>query len=222
MTWRDMLLPVPLANSPLNGADTAAYQFGVFSGDSMRVISYVMSAVNKKPKVFYGFDVFTGMPKEHAEEIFQPSWNPDIEPDAFNAVKRSGAPSVEAYVDSMVKRIESDGYGIPIDIQIGLVEDTLPRMEGLMPAIYVDFDMDIYSPTKFAFDHLMKNNLILEGTLIGYDDWGGVPDFDNFTYGEPRAHKEICDEYGLEMRELGRVGNAYPSVSSLWVVTKVR
>ena len=66
---------------------------------------------------------------------------------------------------------------------------------------------------------MMDNDLIKVGTIVGYDDWGGTPDFESFKYGESRAHKEICDEYGLEMEMVLQNGNQFPHVQTVWVVT---
>ena len=67
----------------------------------------------------------------------------------------------------------------------------------------------------------MENKLIVPGTIIGYDDWGGTPDFDTFKYGESRAHKEIIDEWGIKMTKLLQNGNAYPHVQTVWIVQEV-
>ncbi len=105
-----------------------------------------------------------------------------------------------------------------VSVIAGLVEETLPQQKDLKPAFYVDFDLDIYSPTKYAFDYLMENNLIVPGTLIGYDDWGGTPGFEEFKDGESRAHKEILDKWGISMTKLYQNGYAYPHVQTLWIV----
>ena len=60
--------------------DYDVYEFGVFRGDSMREIASLLNKHKIEVNKFYGFDVFTGMPKETAEPIFQESWDPDILP----------------------------------------------------------------------------------------------------------------------------------------------
>ena len=68
----------------------------------------------------------------------------------------------------------------------------------------------------------MENNLIVPGTLIGYDDWGGTPGFEEFKDGESRAHKEIVDEWGIKMTKLYQCGNAYPHVQTVWIVEDIK
>lgn len=201
------------------------YQFGVFRGDSMREIASLLNKHQIEVNKFYGFDVFTGMPKETAEPIFQDSWNPDIFPDEFNVLKymnlessQDCAAQIQTEVQSIFKQKESKTN---VSIIAGLVEETLPKQDNLKPAFYVDFDLDIYSPTKYAFNYLMENKLIVPGTLIGYDDWGGTPGFENFEDGESRAHKEIIDEWGISMNKLYQCGSDYPHVQTVWIVEGV-
>tara|TARA_A100001234_G_scaffold207234_1_gene204299 strand:- start:517 stop:1212 length:696 start_codon:yes stop_codon:yes gene_type:complete len=199
------------------------YQFGVFRGDSMRETAKILLKHKLSPRKYWGYDVFSGMPKETAEPIFQPSWDPDQMPDEFNVMSyveefntpEECAAGIEPTVQSV---FDAKGSSTKVDIVAGLVEDTLSKQD-LKPAFYVDFDLDIYSPTKYAFKYMMDNNLIKVGTIVGYDDWGGTPEFESFKYGESRAHKEICDEYGLEMEMVLQNGNQFPHVQTVWVVT---
>ena len=66
------------------------YEFGVFRGDSMIELAGILNKHKIEVNKFHGFDVFSGMPKETAEPIFQDSWNPDILPDEFNALRLFG------------------------------------------------------------------------------------------------------------------------------------
>lgn len=199
------------------------YQFGVFRGDSMRETAKILLKHKLNPRKYWGYDVFSGMPKETAEPIFQPSWDPDQMPDEFNVmsyVEEFNTPEECAKgIEPTVQEVfDSKCFSTKVDIVAGLVEDTLSTQD-LRPAFYIDFDLDIYSPTKYAFKYMMDNNLIKVGTIIGYDDWGGTPDFESFKHGESRAHKEICDEYGLEMELVLQNGNQFPHVQTVWVVT---
>ena len=87
MSWRTSLLDVAVNDhnsfekEELVNYDV--YQFGVFNGGSMKEIASILNRHKIEVNNFYGFDVFTGMPKETAEPIFQDSWNPDIFPDEF-------------------------------------------------------------------------------------------------------------------------------------------
>lgn len=229
MSWR----PGPLNHFFINNntftrkqlANMDVYQFGVFTGGSMLEIAELIGKHRLPINTFWGFDVFTGMPKELAEPIYQDSWNPDIEPDAFNAVLHTGSTGPEQVANTIQYNVQNILNFLlsptQANVVAGLVEQTLPAQTTLKPAFYVDFDMDIYSPTYAAFDYLMANKLIIPGTLIGYDDWGGTPDYETFGNGESRAHKEITDKYGLGITKIYQEGPGFPHVQTIWQVDRV-
>lgn len=230
MGWRRSFLDIVINDynvfSKEQLVNMDVYQFGVFTGDSMKELSSILSKHKIEVNSFYGFDVFTGMPKETAEPIAQPSWDPDVEPDTFNAVKRLNLESVDECVNKItneVKQIFSkNNNNSSVSIFPGLVEETVSANgEKFKPAFYIDFDLDIYSPTKYAFDYLAKNNLILPGTIIGYDDWGGTPGYEEMLDGESRAHREIVEEYGFKINKIFEIGQGFPNVQSIWVVEAV-
>jgi len=226
MSWRSSLLDIAI--NDYNSFDRNElveydiYQFGVFNGGSMKEIASILNKHKIEVNSFYGFDVFTGMPKETAEPIFQDSWNPDIFPDEFNVLKYMKLETPDECAKHIQTEIQNIFVGrenkTTVSVVAGLVEETLPKQKDLKSAFYVDFDLDIYSPTKYAFSYLMENNLIVPGTLIGYDDWGGTPGFEEFKDGESRAHKEILDEWGISMTKLYQNGYSYPHVQTLWIV----
>lgn len=202
------------------------YEFGVFRGDSMVELSALFNKHQIHVNKFHGFDVFSGMPKETAEPIFQESWNPDILPDEFNVMSydktlKTPEECAEVVREKAQNILDMANNPTKVNVVAGLVEETLSKQEDLKPAFYVDFDLDIYSPTKYAFNYLMENKLIVPGTIIGYDDWGGTPHFDTFKHGESRAHKEIIDEWGIKMTKLLQNGNAFPHVQTVWIVQEV-
>jgi hypothetical protein len=232
MGWRNSLFSVfndynNFSREELSEMD--AYQFGVLEGQSMCELSYLFVKNRIELNSFNGFDTFTGMPKETAEPVFQDSWDPDIDPDTFNTVKRLGVDSVETCVNLVKEKVEktfiNSNFKTDIKLFSGLVENTLNenfQKSDFKKAFYVDFDMDIYSPTKYAFNFLMENDLIIPGTIIGYDDWGGTPDYDKFRYGESRAHKEIVDQWGLKVTKLFEIGDSFPHVQNAWIVEDVK
>jgi len=230
MGWRKTLLDIAINDytdfdrKELSEMDV--YEFGVFTGDSMKEIASVLCRHKIEVNSFYGFDTFTGMQKETAEPISQPSWDPDIEPDAFNAVKRLELNSVTSVVDKITSEVtqvfEKNNNKTPVTLFPGLAQDSVEKHGSeFKPAFYVDFDMDIYSPTKYVFDYLMKNKLIQKGTFIGYDDWGGTPGYQEMLDGESRAHREIVEQYGIKITKLFEMGNAFPHVQNLWIVEEV-
>lgn len=227
-SWRGYVLPNLFkqhnifSQEDIKGMDM--YQFGVLDGDSMKELSKMFCTLEFPINSFYGFDVFTGMPKENAEPIFQEAWDPDLMPDAFNAVKRlnlSGPEEVASHIQRQVQSIYTqNNYPTNVSVVPGLVEETMQKIGDYKKAFYVDFDLDIYSPTKYAFDYLAKNGLIVKGTFIGYDDWGGTP-HKNFEHGESRAHKEVSDEYGIKMTKIYEGGQGDPHLQTVWIVDEV-
>jgi len=219
--WRGTLLPDAFL-SGLTGSDLGVYQFGVFSGDSMFNIGNIIHLTGTKIDHMLGFDVFTGMPKELAEPIFQDAWNPDIMPDYFNALIKYEFNSAKEYAEHMEARLRAAFPDFETIIFDGLVEEILPNIESPLPkAFYVDCDFDIYTPTKFGLDFLIKKGLIVPGTLIGYDDWGGTP-HDEFQYGESRAHREIIEENGMVMTMLGEISpDNGINIGTLWRVDEI-
>jgi hypothetical protein len=227
-SWRGGTLPILFEENNTFSSEQLlemdVYEFGVFNGDSMKELAGILNSKKIEVNSFYGFDVFTGMPKETAEPIFQEAWDPDIMPDAFNALLRLGINSREG----VAKHIESEVQEIfnvkkvntKVSIIAGLVEETMQNQSGYKEAFYVDFDLDIYSPTRYAFEFLAKNNLIVPGTMIGYDDWGGTP-HKNFEHGESRAHKEVSDLYGIQMTKLYEGGQGDPHLQTVWIVDEV-
>jgi hypothetical protein len=225
-TWRSSLLNNTFKNNNAFSNEQLinkdVYQFGVFNGDSMAEISNIMKNNNIAINNFNGYDVFSGMPKETEEPIFQDSWNPDKEPDAFNVVKKFCLNNTEQVVEVIENSLYNFNNNYKYKIFNGLVEDTLPQSKSVIkPAFYVDIDLDIYSPSKFVLDYMLENKLITEGTLIGYDDWGGTPNFENYEFGESRAHKEVCDKYNLTVKKIAQVGNTFPNVHNIWIVEKI-
>ncbi len=226
MSWRNFLLDIAINDfNAFNKKELVnynVYQFGVFNGGSMKEIAIILNNHNIQIDTFYGFDVFTGMPKETAEPIFQDSWNPDIFPDEFNVLKYMSLETPEdcaKHIEQEVQNVFTEKKNTSkVSVIPGLVEETFPQQKNLKPAFYIDFDLDIYSPTKYAFEYLMKNDLVVPGTLIGYDDWGGTPGFEEFKDGESRAHKEIVDKWGIKIAKLYQNGNSYPHVQTVWIV----
>ncbi len=197
------------------------YQWGVCTGRSMLETTRYMKQAGIRMDKHFGFDTFEGMPEETAEEVDQESWRKG----GLNASEFLGVSTVEEcvakiYTELVAVDSKPQYYLIP-----GLAEETINdennKKYGFTPALIIDADFDIYSPTKFALDYFIKNKIIVEGTFIYYDDWGGVKGWEEMKKGEARAHKEICDEYSIEFNFLGQIGNSFPHVQRLYQVTKV-
>lgn len=197
--WR-MNLGNYLYSSPLL-ATGDIYQFGVWDGFSMQVLGGIIHLINeqtllqKNTPTFYGFDIFTGMPTE----INEPDKQID-KPGTFNLLDEYNTTDITVALSKLTDDITSK-YISPSNLVLtqGLVEQTLPNFTNPnKPALYIDMDLDIYSPSKYTLQHLIKNNIIVVGTIIGYDDWNQNHNkYPLYSNGESRAHKEVCEEFEM-------------------------
>lgn len=228
MTWRehlsDFIFPLGL---------TDVYQFGVYSGDSMIDITELYRAKGIKLDNMYGFDSFEGLPEELGEPIAQECWKKG----GFDAREKFGAKTVEDCVSRTFLKLETiigskcSSLANPclcpeIKLIPGFFCDTLKtklvEKYNMKPAAFVDLDADIYSSTFEALEFMCKNNLIVPGTLLAYDDWGGTPGWKEFKDGESRAHKEISEIFGMVSHQLVQFGREFPHVQTLFVVESIK
>ena len=162
------------------------YQFGVYGGDSMRKLHKAL-----QPEALWGFDSFRGLP-----ETSQPNIK-DWSAGAWVADPRKERWPVQVHwIQGWYNRLE----------------DGLVGQRGMQPATYVDLDCDLYDSTVAALDFMLRNRLIVEGTVVGYDDWWVLPCGDawaNATVdaplrsGEGRAHLELAERYAVDFRCVG-------------------
>ncbi len=197
------------------------YQWGVLTGDSMFRTSQQLKYSGLEVADHYGFDTFTGMPEEKEESVDQDSWLPG----GLNASNMLGAGNVDECMNLIHSKLSSLNLTTKFHLIPGLAEDTmndtLKQKYNLSPALLIDADFDIYSPTKFGLEYFIENKLITKGTIIYYDDWGGVLGWEEMAKGEARAHKEICDKYDIIFKYLDQEGNAFPHVHRLYQVESI-
>lgn len=198
------------------------YQWGVYNGDSMVHTLEFLKAIGIHPNKYFGFDTFSGMPEEKAEVVDQESWKPG----GINAQKFFNVSTTEECLNAVNNRLLQYQNNTQINLIPGLAEETNcddnNKKYGFEPALLIDADFDIYSPTKHCLDYYIKNKIIVEGTLIYYDDWGGVLGWRDMLKGEARAHREISTEYDIEFEFLGQIGDEYPHVQRFYQVKKIK
>jgi hypothetical protein len=197
------------------------YQWGVFNGDSMKETIEYFNEKNLFIQKYFGFDTFAGMPDENAEEVDQESWKKG----GINAQKFFNVNSAEECLKCVYDKLIPCCKNTELNLFMGLAENT-NNLDNYVkykfePALIIDADFDIYTPTKYCLDFYIKNKIIVEGTFIYYDDWGGIRDWENMSKGEPRAHKEICSEYNIEFDFLGQIGYSYPHIHRFYQVKKI-
>jgi hypothetical protein len=135
---------------------------------------------------FYGFDSFEGLPEEPIDK-YSP-W-------------RTGQFSTDGVVEEALLNNKD------IKIVKGWYSDTL---NGDLLEAFGDkkigiahIDCDIYSSTVEVLEFLIQNDLLCDGSLLIYDDWGAYLSssgaVDEYGVAEGRAHKEIITKYNLNM-----------------------
>ena len=187
------------------------YEFGIFTGLAMKAINQFLDNNSISVRVVWGFDSFLGLPREDAKATnttdsayLRRVRKKDYRPGTYSTARalKSSSP-----YESMHK----------LDIAIndtrvrwipGFFERSLtPQLsveQGMQPAVYVDFDVDLYTSTLQALKWMLSSRLVVPGTLLFYDDWdaGGKG-------GQQRAHREATQEYSVVLRNLGEAGPSY-------------
>ena len=208
------------------------YAFGVYSGDSLMQICESFNFFNSflgetryPMRKFFGFDSFEGMPEDTDEEHVyeaQPSWRKGN----FDAREYFGVSTVK---DSMAKTRELVEPSLQPETEFvlipGFFENVLDggcaKQYDMRPASYIDIDVDIYPSTKTVLDFVFANNIAVEGTIIGFDDWGGSPGWEDRLDGQSRACKEVSIKHGVEYEFLIMSGLGFPHVCALFRVCSV-
>jgi hypothetical protein len=213
MTWRTQI-----ANIISDTGLTDIYEFGVYSGESVWDIQNLYNNKGIRVRKFFCFDSFVGLPQETAEPIAQDCWHQG----GFNACEKFGVNTVEECINHTNIVVQqnanfdhTDLVFIPGFFEDTLTDDIVERLD-MKPAAFVDLDADIYSSTYTALDFMFRNNLIVQGTLIAYDDWGGTPGWELGFDGESRAHREMCEKYQVQAQEIVQFGTAFPHVQKVF------
>lgn len=169
------------------------YQFGVYSGGSMRDIVQRMITPYG---TLWGFDSFTGLPEEaRGVKLEGKHWNPGAWSSA-SALNESSPHALFARLRSKIGR--NDG---PVVFVRGFfnksLTSTLKRRMGLQPALLVDVDVDLYLSARQCLTYMLSNGLLIPGSLVRYDDWKG-----DANWGETRAHEELTAEWKIKWRTI--------------------
>ena len=179
------------------------YEFGVYNGLSMlslwRNLKPIYNSLYKKESTateeeestfMWGLDSFEGLPKEITSEenrVWQAS---DYK--SKNTVQGDIAAQIQAPV-KWVKGWYNES-----------LTDSLPKERGMVPAMYLGIDADLYSSSVTVLDWAFRTGIAVPGTMIGYDDWWvlpcqkGLKGPSPLDGGEGKAHREISEKYDVE------------------------
>ena len=194
------------------------YEFGVYTGSSMRGMSQRFKARGAGFRRMWGFDSFQGLPKELAVHSQYPkltatSWYEG----AFNAADMLKAHTfdkltlqLDTYInDSRVRWVP--GY------YNESLTPALAVQSRMRPALFVDIDCDLYSSSYQVLDWMFANELIVPGTVVGYDDWASGRDF-----GEKRSHHEMVQKYNATFQRVKGSNPAQPCFELISVGSRKR
>jgi len=164
--------------------DKLFLEFGVADGASI-LDFYNLYKSNKIKSDFFGFDAFLGLPEEKLDK--HSPW-------------RTGQFSEKGKIHPSISAISE------INIVNGWFSDTLNESSltrfGDKKIGIVHIDCDIYSSTVEVLDFIVNNDLLCDGSILVYDDWGayrasGLSEEYEYKVAEARAHKEMVEKYNL-------------------------
>jgi len=199
------------------------YEFGVYTGQSLVEIDKAFQKMNILIRKLFALDSYEGMPEETKDVIHQEDWKKGnySTMELYNASNPIEAS--EKLKNSVNKLIRPQTEIITIEgFYENILNNNIIEKYDFKPAIYVDIDCDIYSSTYEVLNFMVKNNLIVKGTIIGYDDWGGTKGWREMKDGESRAHKEIQEKYNIEFEEMGSIGTDFPHVHKIFKVINIK
>lgn len=158
-------------------------EFGVYEGNSLSIFSQLYDEFGIE-KVFFGFDSFKGLPKETLDNNNPSYW--------YEGEYMGG--SVEMLSNKLPFVTIKDGW-----FKDTLNKKTLREIKKNPIGLY-HIDCDVYISTIQVLEWVVQNDLLVDGALFVYDDWGGHYDkgVGEYECGEGKAHKEICEKYNLK------------------------
>jgi len=177
--------------------DKDIIEFGTFEGNTGKAINELLKYHDMRFNKFWTCDSFQGLPKEDKTVPLYENWQEG----AFNAMADTGSTTVEETMSKIYPRIFCDF--IPVELVPGFYSESLNDELSLKikPVAFVHMDCDLYISAYQALDFLARNNLIVPGTIICYDDWGGNVEWEG---GESLAHKQVSEKYGIKWQFLGK------------------
>ena len=160
-------------------------EFGVCTGKSMLEYHWLYASHNIQAD-FYGFDSFEGLPEETKDEkspwvVGEFSMHKHINPELLTKTNI---------------KIKDGWYSATLN------EELSKELKGKKAGI-IHIDCDIYTSTLEVLEYVVQNDLLAEGTILVYDDWGvwrqvNLTEQEEYSLGEGRAHKEVCEKYNLQ------------------------
>jgi len=171
--------------------DKLFLEFGVMQGHSLVDFYNAYKTENIKGK-FFGFDSFLGLPEEK---------NDEHSPWATGKFSIGGIDGVLPEVMNNKDMTIVDGW-----FSDTLTDSVVEKFDGKKIGI-VHIDCDIYTSTVEVLEFIIKNDLLCDGSILLYDDWGAYRQSNlseeyEYSVAEAKAHREIAEKYDLEFELL--------------------
>ena len=119
----------------------------------------------------FGFDSFEGLPQETNDTYNHPQWVK-----GYCNINRYYRGNIEQYLTNFLACNRHSVTFIKGWFTNTLSKENITKYN-FKPASFIDLDADIYTSTYQALDFMFANDLVQKGTLFGYDDWGGTPEY---------------------------------------------
>jgi hypothetical protein len=154
-------------------------EFGVYTGGTLTCMHRALDDLGLANVRLFGFDSFEGLPEAARTEG---DWRPGMYKASLEeTTEKLNRAGIRWERTTLVKGWFSE-----------TLTDELVQEWGLTKASVVMIDCDIYSSTKAALDFCA--DLIVDDTIIFFDDWGFVPTGDQQS-GEEAAFSEFLEAH---------------------------
>ena len=170
------------------------YTFGVYTGRTMRGIAIAMNSTRVPFRRFWGFDSFQGLPEESLGTVRSPISRREWQRGSWNVADVLHDYNAASVQQKLIAYIGEPRAQFVVGFYNESLTSTLPVDRGMRPALFVEFDCDLYISTLQALNFMLAHKLIVKGTLIGYDDYGL-----GGAGGQARAHREVLQKYRLKV-----------------------
>jgi len=171
--------------------ETDILDFGICTGNGTLATLRTLELSSISYRKCWGFDSLLGLPAESKNVSVPDNWHEG----AFSISSITGKT-----VDGAGEYLRNKLSRFDFELVAGFYSDTLtPDLaKKMLPAKYISIDVDLYISSVQVHKFIVENKLIIPGTIVRYDDWGGEGGFS----GEHRAHLEMCEEYGINFETL--------------------
>jgi len=162
------------------------YQFGVYTGGTMRSISKRIRGFGH----MYGFDSFTGLPVETAGVKLEGShWGVG----AFSSADAIGEYDERKLLRALKERIGYANTSFVVGFYNESLTKKLARSRPFQPALLVDVDVDLYTSAVDCLRWMLRSRLLVPGSFVRYDDWRTRWQ----DWGEALAHRTVTREHNI-------------------------